>query len=122
MIDPIKAEESKDRERRQKLLTVLYWSAQTAPNGHLSGPSIRHQVETILDPGLEFEDAEHLLRLLRGLAAMGLAKERPLGDLHSGERFGLRHVEFGITEAGIRQFLDYRAADPMIADGRVARG
>ena len=122
MLDQEMADRRRDRRLRRRLLNTLNLAGHTSPRRGLSGRSLADLVEGVMgDAGQGFEDDGHALRLMREMVAKGLFAEELL-PRRKVQRFGLDHVFYRITAAGVALFSESAPVDPDIDDERVAAG
>jgi hypothetical protein len=114
------AHNARDRRLRKKLLFVLYMSRGHSQTGFLSGRFLADQAGSLVGRGQGFESDGHAMGLVRDLVNASLVTEKPLGFLRRGERFGLDHVQFAITDAGTVLCIedDSRPPHPLVDDER----
>lgn len=108
----------RDRKLRRKLLSVLNIARATSPTGRYGGESLMDEANDGLGFDRQIESERHAIGLLRYLVDAGYAEEHMLTRRRT-ETFGLRHVEFRITDKGARLLAEQIEPDPLIDDERI---
>lgn len=106
-----KAQVRQDQRLRRCILEMLKTVLEVNPSGRCGGRYIADELER------DIEDDQHLLRLLRELALKELVSERDTRKLKS-DRFGLGHLDYGITAKGQRLLAGHEPVDPDVEDER----
>jgi hypothetical protein len=107
----------RDRRLRRQLLFALYLSLN-APKAGMYGAALVTNVNEVADAGMEFDDADHALRLMRDLANKGLILEQRL-TRRRGQAFGPEFLFLRITDRGAQLCREEIEPDRDIYDDRV---
>ena len=114
------ANHKRDRRLRRRLLLLLHATRVSPESGWCGGQFLLDVVDTALPPGQGFEDASHLLGLLRDLISAKYVEERD-DRTRASQRAGLEFMSYRITSRGTALVTEAIEPDPLVEDGRRVR-
>lgn len=120
-MDTDQAEHRRDQRLRKRLLQVLNAARVRPEFGWASGRFVYDLVDGATPGSQRFESDEHMLGLMRDLAAAGYVEERD-DRTRTWQPYMLDYLSYRITSHGTALVLEAVDPDPLIEDSRVARG
>jgi hypothetical protein len=107
----------RDARLRRSLLWTLDFCKNERPGGLVPGQKLMDWSDI---KGGGFENENHALSLIRDLINLELVTEKTAILRHKFEKFGLRHMEYGITAKGKSLLDEHLPPEPLIDDERVS--
>lgn len=81
--------------------------------------TLRDAVDGDMPSGQQFQSESHCIGMCRDLSIGGFAEER-MTAFRAADTFGLRHLEFRISAAGLAIILEDAPPHPIVDDERIA--
>lgn len=111
------ATRQRDRRLRRQLLATLF-QMRISPSGWTGATTLRDTVDGVMPNDQCFESECHCIGMCRDLSISGLIEERKISR-RRGEEFGLRHLEYRITAAGLALHLQSAPPNSLVDDDRI---
>ena len=112
------AEHRRDQRLRKRLLQVLN-AARVRPDFGWAGGRVIYDIgDGALPGGQRFDSDQHMLGLMRDLAAGGYVEERD-DRTHNWQTLGVDYTSYRITNLGTALVLEAVDPDPLVEDSRM---